>query len=158
MYFMSWFDMVGYTPHKSVAIYPYNSLNFTRWTPTCLIWLYRIPGTGFSSESFSSAKIHFILSSPGSSFCFVVLIPNRWAFMCPSTVGFLISRCRRTICSSNSGHDVYALRFIAAIHVFLTGYPATAWYNSTISLLSIDMRCLQNGWHVLPVVVIVVLI
>ena len=68
--------MVGYTLHKSVAIYPFNSSNVTRWTHTCLFRLCSILGTGFPSESFSSARIHFVFSSPTFSFFFVVWVPN----------------------------------------------------------------------------------
>ena len=88
MYFMPRFDMVGYTPHISVAIYPFISSNETRCTPIRRSWLCSMPGMGFSSELFSSARIHSIFSAPDYLFVVVVVVcvPNLRALIWPSTV------------------------------------------------------------------------
>ena len=120
--------MVGYTPHRSVTIYPFKSSNETRCTPTCRSWLYNMPGTGFSSKVFSSARMHFIFSSPYLSFSFfcVVFVPDLGTFVWPITVGSRTLRCHRTMYSVRPGHDTYTLCCIAAIHVFFTDHPAAA--------------------------------
>ena len=104
---MPQFDMVGYTPHRFVVIYPFKSLNKSRCIPTRPFRLCRMPGTGFSSELFSLSRMHSIFSSPDFSvaFFFVVCVPNLQAFMWSSIVGSQALRCRRTMYSVRPGQN-----------------------------------------------------
>lgn len=135
MYFLLLFDMVGYTLYRLVEIYFFNSLNVTRCIPTHFSLFCSILGTDLLRDTFYFVRIFFISFSPAfSSFC-AVCPPDLRVFICFSIVGSLISRCRHTIYSSSSGHDV---------HVFLTGHSAAVWviefYNFVV-VSSIGMNC-----------------
>ena len=158
--------MVGYTPYKSVAIYPFSSSNVTKFTPTCLSQLHSIPGTGvFKWVIFWLGYISFLLLLPFFLFSFfIVWIPSLWVFKCPSTVGFRTSRCLQTMLSPSPDHDANALRCIAAIHVFLpailycchyspnpSGFLLVCyWIHTVQDRLGKHSMCLFDYWILLP--------
>ena len=128
---MPLFDMVEYTPHRSVAIYPFNSLNVTRCIPTCLSLLCSIPGTGFSRDAFSSARMSFI-----------------FYFSCLLFLYFVFPICRHS-------YDLAALfvPLLQGVYVpYIHQVPAMMYMNFSVLLQSIfsspaiQLRCDRIPW------------
>ena len=140
------FDMVGYTPHKSVTIYHFNSSNDTRCTPTRLSRLCSIPGTSFVSESFSSARMHSIFSSSLVSFLLLFGYPIFLHSYDPVLLVLLFLGVIIPFFIFSPGHETYTLRCIAAMYVFLTGVLLRHdKIQQFVSLSSIDTHCWQDG-------------
>ena len=139
------FKMGRYTPQLSVTIYPFNSWNVTRCTPTCLSRLFSIPGTGFSSEL-------FCLFFTCLFFFFVVCVPTLWAFKYPRTVGYRSSRYCWTMYSSNPYCDVYPFSFITTIHVLFYQLSCYCMIEYDIFFLCCQPTCIICEMNNIPTV------
>ena len=127
MYFIPRLDIVGYRPHGYVAIYPFKAENSTTQAPTHSFRLSSIPGQGGCSSSSFSASSFAVPVGNFAIFGFVLWTPDFHACIYPIMVNSFLSRNRCTNLTVRPGHDAYALRSIAAIQVFLMGWPAALW-------------------------------
>ena len=143
MYFIPRLDIVGYRPHGSVAIYPFNFENSMAWAPTRSFQSSRIPGRGGSgcsrSSYFSSTFVGLVVVGNFWIVGFVLWTADRCTCICPIIVASCLSRNHCTNFTVRPGHEAYAPRSIAAIQVFFSGWPAALWYNS-ISSFFVSIR------------------